>query len=74
MDALSNYGLRAELRNLIFNSEMALCDLRGFASGGSEHVDANKARERAAELRAEAEKIESLFGVRRGQDQKPLSR
>lgn len=57
-----NYGLRYELRNLIFNAEMALCDLRAFGAGAS---DSEAARERVAELRATAEKMAELLNVHR---------
>lgn len=48
----------SELRTLIFNAGMALCDLRGFASGGEGYVDRKRALQRASDLRAEAAKIE----------------
>lgn len=51
-----------ELRTLIFNAEMALCDLRGFAAS-AEYVDESKARERAADLSEQASKIQNLFGA-----------
>lgn len=50
-----------ELRDMIFNAEMALCDLRAFASGGSEIVTQAKAVERVAELREQANKMQTLI-------------
>ncbi len=63
-----------ELRDMIFNAEMALCDLRAFASGGSDVVDERTARQRAADLRAQADKIEAHVERRNGQAQELLSR
>lgn len=52
---------RYELRTLIFNAEMALCDLRGFAAGAESYVDPKHALARASELREEAVKMEAFM-------------
>ena len=47
-----------EMREAIFNAEMALIDLRGFSNGGS---NPTTAAHRARELKAEAVKLEKMI-------------
>lgn len=64
--------IRDALTDRAFDAQAALTAIKSFAYGGV--VDEREARQRAAELRRQAEQIATLLEADHGPDEKPFSR